>query len=120
MFKTKEPDSSISILDFGSANVFHVNQALSKFHGTPFYMAPEVIHGDHNEKSDVWSTGIIFYMMLCGYPPFYGEEDWEIFESALNDPLEFPEEEWAGIDPLAQDLIQKMLDRDPLTRLSMK
>jgi calcium-dependent protein kinase len=83
-------------------------------------MAPEVIHGDHNEKSDVWSTGIIFYMMLCGYPPFYGEADWEIFESTLQDPLEYPEEDWAEIDPDAIDLITKMLDRDPETRPSMK
>jgi serine/threonine protein kinase len=83
-------------------------------------MAPEVINGDHDEKSDVWSTGIIFYTMLAGYAPFYGEDDEEVFESILFDPLEFPEEEWAEMDPDAIIMITRMLDKNPETRPSMR
>jgi calcium-dependent protein kinase len=64
MFKTRDPDSPLAILDFGDANIFHLDVALTKHSGTPYYMAPEVISGEHNQKSDVWSVGVMLYIML--------------------------------------------------------
>jgi calcium-dependent protein kinase len=87
MFKTKSPGSPITILDYGAANVFHLDASLTKHNGTPYYMAPEVVMGDHDEKSDVWSAGIILYIMLTECIPFDGDTDNEIFDSIIEDDL---------------------------------
>lgn len=59
--------------------------------GTPFYVAPEVLMGDYDEKCDVWSLGIIMYILLCGYPPFSGENNKMIFNQILKRELYFDE-----------------------------
>ena len=73
--------------------------------GTPYYIAPEVLDGKYNEKCDVWSIGVIIYIMLSGYPPFNGENDEEISISVRNDEIEFEGEEWESVSEQAKDLI---------------
>ena len=74
--------------------------------GTPYYIAPEVLKGKYNEKCDLWSIGIIMYIMLCGYPPFNGDNDVEICKSVESDKLTFPANDWAWISSGAKDLIR--------------
>ena len=62
--------------------------------GTPFYIAPEVLTGNYNEKCDVWSAGVILYILFCGYPPFYGESNRQIWESVKKGKLDFSSIEW--------------------------
>ena len=77
--------------------------------GTPFYIAPEVLTGNYNEKCDVWSAGVILYILFCGYPPFYGENNKEILEAVKKGKLDFSSPEWKDKGKPAIDLIKKMV-----------
>lgn len=77
--------------------------------GTPFYIAPEVLTGNYTEKCDVWSCGVILYILFCGYPPFYGENNKEILEAVKSGKLDFSTPEWKDKSKLALDLIRKMI-----------
>ena len=68
----------IKIIDWGTARFFEKNKKMNKVSGTPYYIAPEVLFEKYDEKCDVWSCGVIMYILLCGYPPFNGETDTEI------------------------------------------
>lgn len=65
---------------------------MTKKHGTPYYIAPEVIRKSYDEKCDVWSCGVIMYIMLCGYPPFNGKTEVEIMKKVLCGKFTFPDE----------------------------
>ena len=73
-----EGDTTIKIIDFGTAEIFDPEQKMSTKSGTPFYIAPEVIKRSYNSKCDVWSAGVLLYILLCGYPPFSGKTDQDI------------------------------------------
>ncbi len=77
--------------------------------GTPFYIAPEVLTGNYNEKCDVWSAGVILYILFCGYPPFYGESNKQILEAVKKGKLDFSSVEWKDKSKEAIDLIKKMI-----------
>jgi serine/threonine protein kinase len=87
--------------------------------GTPYYVAPEVVAGrEYGEKVDVWSAGVVLYMMLSGTVPFYGATAAEIFEAVLRGALRFPPRAFASVSPEAKDLLRRMLCRDASRRLS--
>ena len=77
--------------------------------GTPFYIAPEVLTGNYNEKCDVWSAGVILYILFCGYPPFYGESNKQILEEVKRGKLDFSSIEWSNKSTQAIDIIKKMV-----------
>ena len=91
---------------------------MNRISGTPYYIAPEVLAEKYDEKCDVWSCGVIMYIMLCGYPPFNAESDELILEKIKTGKFTFPPEEWDTISPLAKDLVSKMLTFHPSKRLS--
>jgi len=70
---------------------------MNQKYGTPYYIAPEVLQGTYNEKCDIWSLGVILYIMLCGYPPFNGAEDQDILDAVKVGKFKFPEEDWGHI-----------------------
>ena len=75
LLDTSEPVDGkydIKVIDFGVSCKFDPNQDLTLAIGTTYYVAPEVIQKQYNEKCDVWSCGVILYILLCGFPPFYG------------------------------------------------
>ncbi|PIN09254.1 Ca2+/calmodulin-dependent protein kinase, EF-Hand protein superfamily [Handroanthus impetiginosus] len=108
----------LKLADFGSAELFGVSE-MSGVVGTPYYVAPEVLMGkEYNEKVDVWSAGVILYIMLAGVPPFYGDGPAETFEAVLRGNLRFPTKIFRSVSPEAKDLLRKMICRDVSRRVS--
>lgn len=77
--------------------------------GTPNYISPEVLAGNYGVECDMWSAGCILYILLCGYPPFYGDDDMEILQMVQKGRFDFDGEEWGDISKEAKDLIKKLI-----------
>lgn len=86
--------------------------------GSPFYMSPEVLTGEYSFPADVWSLGVILYIMLSGRPPFWGVEDSEVYDAVLAGSLDFSGATWNGVSVEVKGLIRCMLQRDPRRRPS--
>ena len=116
--KMKNKKYEIKLIDFGTAKQFEPHQKLNKFVGTSYYIAPEVLKENYNEKCDIWSCGVILYILLCGYPPFNGNSNVDIYHNIQNNPPYFNGEEWKDITREAIDLIKCMLNKIPNKRFS--
>ena len=109
----------LKVIDFGSAvKVEYVSKTCSEFHGTSYYIAPEVFAKKYNEKCDVWSVGVVFYTIICGYPPFNGKNSSEIYQNIMLKKVAFDREDWNEVQPEVLDLIKQMLTRNPDKRIS--
>jgi calcium-dependent protein kinase len=108
----------LKMIDFGTAKLFDKGEKLTKFIGTSYYIAPEVLKEFYDEKCDIWSCGIIFYILLTGFPPFNGNSNKEIYNNIKYQKLDFDSEEWRDISFDAIDLVRQMLDKRPEKRLS--
>lgn len=86
--------------------------------GSPFYIAPEVLSGGYNQAADVWSAGVILYILLSGMPPFWGKTKSRIFDAVRAADLRFPSDPWDQISASSKDLITGMLCVDPSKRLN--
>jgi len=114
LFLSEEEDSPIKVIDFGLSKIFGkynniINNEMTSFVGTAYYVSPEVLQGKYNEKCDIWSAGVILYIMLNGEPPFNGANDNEIYRCISQMKLSFPESNWKNISEDAKDLIKKMI-----------
>ncbi|PQQ07465.1 phosphoenolpyruvate carboxylase kinase 1-like [Prunus yedoensis var. nudiflora] len=109
----------LRLADFGSAETFGDGETMSGLVGTPYYVAPELVAGrEYGEKVDVWSSGVVLYIMLAGFPPFYGETAAEIFEAVLRANLRFPARVFNGVSASVKDLLRRMLCKDVSRRFS--
>jgi calcium-dependent protein kinase len=118
LFASKDSDAALKVIDFGLGAKFEPGQRMSTKAGTPYYVAPQVLKGNYDEKCDIWSAGVIMFILLSGYPPFYGEKDAEILAKVRKGAFDFPTEEEDGIafSPDAQDICRKMLTLDDKKR----
>ena len=118
LLDNKGEDLNVKIIDWGCAKTIKKSEKLHTADGTAYYIAPEVLKGDYDEKCDVWSCGVILYILLCGYPPFNGDTDDDIYNEILKGQIDFPKEEWSKISKEAKELIKKMLTLNPENRVS--
>jgi serine/threonine protein kinase len=118
LYATTDPNSIIKITDFGLAKVIN-NELMMTACGTPGYVAPEILEGKgYDVAVDYWSIGVIIYVMLCGFPPFYEDSNEKLFEMIKTGTFEFPSPQWDVISDYAKDLVKKLLVVDPYKRLN--
>ena len=113
----QSPNSPIKVIDFGMSKICDPNDIMFERVGTAYYIPPEVLEGMYDEKCDVWSAGVILYILLCGYPCFNGETDEQIYRQIRKKKFDFPSPEWDNISDDAKNLIKKMLI-DAVDRIS--
>ena len=111
-------DNQIKVIDFGASQQFDPEQRMNKIYGTAYYIAPEILKSDYTEKCDVWSVGVILYILLSGVPPFAGQNDREIMQAVKRGTFSLSLPEFKCVSADAKDLIKKMLKYDPKDRLS--
>jgi len=119
LLMSRSNDREIKIADFGFAKRVTSEHCLLTQCGTPGYVAPEILYGvPYGTKADMWSLGVITYILLGGYPPFIEQNQRELFKKIKRGQYEFHPEYWGGISPEAKNLISKLLNVDPRTRIN--
>jgi len=119
LFKSRSSTSDIMVTDFGLAKLCTDEKLILKTAcGTPNYVAPEILtQKGYGKDVDVWSLGVILFILLCGYPPFYDESDSALFELIMRGHFEFDDRYWSDISGSVKKLISHILKVDPLQRL---
>mmetsp|Transcript_83350 Transcript_83350/g.97433 ORF Transcript_83350/g.97433 Transcript_83350/m.97433 type:complete len:570 (-) Transcript_83350:89-1798(-) len=110
----------VKLIDFGLSEVRKQDVCLSDTSGTVFYMAPEVSSRVYTEKADLWSVGVILFILLTKRIPFNGTTREAVIQSTLTKELDFTTEEFKSLNPLAVDLLKRLLNRNPDERISAK
>ncbi|KAL9233403.1 hypothetical protein vseg_008412 [Gypsophila vaccaria] len=118
LFKNSSEGSPLQTIDFGLSVFYQPGDTFTDVVGSPFYVAPEVLSKLYGPEADVWSAGVILYILLSGVPPFWAETDAGIFKQVLKGKIDFDSQPWPSISNGAKDLITKMLERNPKKRLT--
>lgn len=118
IYSTPDDDSLIKITDFGLAKYLERDdQKMRTACGTPGYVAPEILKNEPYDKQvDLWSIGVILYILLCGFPPFYDENASGLYSQIKRGDYTFPDPYWTDISDQAKDLVSKLLVVDPKKR----
>ncbi|XP_078447776.1 calcium-dependent protein kinase 2-like [Wolffia australiana] len=118
LLSTREENAVLKATDFGLSVFIEEGMVYRDIVGSAYYVAPEVLMRSYGKEVDIWSAGIILYILLSGVPPFWGETEKKIFDSIMRDDINFDSDPWPSISTGAKDLIRKMLERDPVKRLT--
>ena len=118
LFESLRPDAEIKLIDFGLSRKYSKNEKMHTILGTPYYVAPEVLKGDYDEKCDIWSIGAMTYLMLCGDPPFTGDSNSEIFKKIMKGELKFNSYKWKNISEDAKNFVKLCLNKNAAQRPS--
>ncbi|KAL4607023.1 hypothetical protein ACB092_09G145500 [Castanea dentata] len=118
LFANKKETSALKAIDFGLSVFFKPGETFSEIVGSPYYMAPEVLKRNYGPEIDVWSAGVILYILLCGVPPFWAETEQGVAQAIIRSVVDFKREPWPRVSDNAKDLVKKMLDPDPKRRLT--
>jgi len=111
-------ETDLKLIDFGLSKRFSPGEFASTKAGTPYYVAPEVLEGRYAERSDVWSIGVIMYILLCGTPPFSGNDTNAVLDAVKRAKPTFDKKEWKHVSSEAKQMLKALLTRDPNERPS--
>ncbi|KAG4402373.1 hypothetical protein AAZX31_02G172200 [Glycine max] len=118
LFGNKKETAPLKVIDFGLSVLFKPGERFNEIVGSPYYMAPEVLKRNYGPEIDIWSAGVILYILLCGVPPFWAETEQGVAQAIIRSIVDFKREPWPKVSDNAKDLVKKMLDPDPKRRLT--
>ncbi|XP_043958881.1 calcium/calmodulin-dependent protein kinase type II subunit gamma isoform X11 [Gambusia affinis] len=120
LLASKMKGAAVKLADFGLAiEVQGEQQAWFGFAGTPGYLSPEVLRKDpYGKPVDIWACGVILYILLVGYPPFWDEDQHKLYQQIKAGAYDFPSPEWDTVTPEAKNLINQMLTINPAKRIT--
>uniref|UniRef100_A0A8C0GLF5 calcium/calmodulin-dependent protein kinase n=1 Tax=Chelonoidis abingdonii TaxID=106734 RepID=A0A8C0GLF5_CHEAB len=120
LLASKCKSAAVKLADFGLAiEVQGEQQAWFGFAGTPGYLSPEVLRKDpYGKPVDIWACGVILYILLVGYPPFWDEDQHKLYQQIKAGAYDFPSPEWDTVTPEAKNLINQMLTINPAKRIT--
>ncbi|XP_059623499.1 calcium-dependent protein kinase 28-like isoform X2 [Cornus florida] len=118
LFKSPKVDSPLKATDFGLSDFIRPGKKFRDIVGSAYYVAPEVLKRKSGPESDVWSIGVITYILLCGRRPFWDKTEDGIFKEVLRNKPDFRRKPWPNISSSAKDFVTKLLVKDPRARLT--
>ncbi|CAA0828612.1 Calcium-dependent protein kinase 33 [Striga hermonthica] len=118
LLSDKSEGALLKATDFGLSVFIEEGKVYKDLVGSAYYVAPEVLRRAYGKEADVWSAGVMLYILLSGVPPFWGETERGIFDAILKGDLDFSTEPWPSISHSAKDLVAKMLTQDPKKRIT--
>lgn len=118
LLKHKDDITNIKLIDFGLSKDYSESNVMQTPSGSPYYIAPEVFNSEYDQKCDLWSIGVVLYILLSGKVPFPGESNKEIIENVLKADYHFDHEAFERVSDTAKDLISKLLVKDVSKRYS--
>ncbi|CAL4918446.1 unnamed protein product [Urochloa decumbens] len=116
LYAGKSEDAQLKAIDFGLSVFFKPGERFTEIVGSPYYMAPEVLRRNYGPEVDIWSAGVILYILLCGVPPFWAETEQGVARAILRGTLDLQREPWPRISEGAKSLVRQMLQMDPRKR----
>ena len=119
LFEGNSSNSPLILIDFGLSKHYDSIERMRQRVGSCYYTAPEVLSGDYDERCDVWSLGVICYMLLSGTPPFYGKTPEDIHQSTLTKEAEFPSKRFRHVSEVAIDFMRRLLVKNPDERMTL-
>ncbi|EPS70786.1 calcium-dependent protein kinase 2, partial [Genlisea aurea] len=119
LYANDSENAPLKAIDFGLSIFFESGQRFQEIVGSPYYMAPEVLRRNYGPEIDVWSAGIILYILLCGVPPFWAETEEGIAQAIVFGELDFERDPWPKVSEEAKNLVRGMLEQNPYTRLTI-
>ncbi|KAA8515504.1 hypothetical protein F0562_018885 [Nyssa sinensis] len=118
LLSSKDEGAMLKATDFGLSVFIEEGKVYRDIVGSAYYVAPEVLRRSYGKEIDIWSAGVILYILLSGVPPFWAENEKGIFDAILQGDIDFDSQPWPSISNSAKDLVQKMLTQDPKKRIT--
>ncbi|KAK6787898.1 hypothetical protein RDI58_016423 [Solanum bulbocastanum] len=120
LYANANENAQLKAIDFGLSIFFEPGQRFGEIVGSPYYMAPEVLRRNYGLEVDVWSAGVILYILLCGVPPFWAETEEGIAHAIVKGTIDFNRDPWPRVSDEAKDLVKGMLDANPYNRFTVE
>ncbi|CAN4108480.1 unnamed protein product [Withania somnifera] len=118
LFTSRNEDSDMKLIDFGLSDFIRPDERLNDIVGSAYYVAPEVLHKSYSLEADIWSIGVITYILLCGSRPFWARTESGIFRVVLRADPNFEDLPWPSVSPEAKDFVKRLLNKDYRKRMT--
>ncbi|GLT84835.1 hypothetical protein SLE2022_030470 [Rubroshorea leprosula] len=118
LFTSSGEDADMKLIDFGLSDFIRTEERLNDIVGSAYYVAPEVLHRSYSLEADIWSIGVITYILLCGSRPFWARTESGIFRAVLRSDPNFDDLPWPSVSPEAKDFVKRLLNKDYRKRMT--